>query len=222
MSAIKITKEHYRIAEQNGISKNTLFRRVRKSGWDIEKAITHPVLTAKERGYLGKPKRSLITEEQWEKAQKLGLKYSTIYRRIQSGISPEDACTTAIRPNRYHEPKEEEPELIIEVKEIPVKNIHRKINDLIDAHEDYVNCKGCSYCEKIKALRQYMERSPIEKNAKTLIKRDQMTKTELLKLLNSEVQMKDIYNSWGMSEHKFRNLLALYGFKKDEFGFWCQ
>lgn len=219
MNAIKITKEHYRIAAENGISKNTLFRRVKKSGWDIKKAITHPVITAKERGQLGRPKRKLITDEQWEKAQKLGLSYSTVYARIQKGIDPEEACTTTTRPNRYHEPKEET-ELIIEVKEIPVKNIHRKIHDLIDAHEDYMNCNGCKYCEKIQVLRQYMERSPVEKNAKTLIKRERMTKTELLRLLNSEVPMKDIYNSWGMSEHKFRNLLASYGFKKDKCGVW--
>ena len=38
-----ITPEDFRIAEENGISKDTLLSRVRKLGWDIDKAITKPV-----------------------------------------------------------------------------------------------------------------------------------------------------------------------------------
>ena len=38
-----ITPDDYRIAEENGISKDTLLSRVRKLGWDVDKAITKPV-----------------------------------------------------------------------------------------------------------------------------------------------------------------------------------
>ena len=38
-----ITPEDYKIAEENGISKDTLLSRVRKLGWDVDKAITKPV-----------------------------------------------------------------------------------------------------------------------------------------------------------------------------------
>ena len=38
-----ITPEDFKIAEENGISKDTLLSRVRKLGWDVDKAITTPV-----------------------------------------------------------------------------------------------------------------------------------------------------------------------------------
>ena len=38
-----ITPEDFKIAEENGISKDTLIMRVRKLGWDVDKAITKPV-----------------------------------------------------------------------------------------------------------------------------------------------------------------------------------
>ena len=37
-----ITPEDFKIAEENGISKDTLLSRVRKLGWDVDKAITKP------------------------------------------------------------------------------------------------------------------------------------------------------------------------------------
>lgn len=38
-----ITPEEYKIAESNGISRETLNGRVRKCGWSIERACTEPL-----------------------------------------------------------------------------------------------------------------------------------------------------------------------------------
>lgn len=44
----KLTEEHYKRAAENGISKSTLRARVYQSRWDVEKAITTPVLSKRE------------------------------------------------------------------------------------------------------------------------------------------------------------------------------
>ena len=43
-----ITPEDFKIAEENGISKDTLLSRVRILGWDVDKAITTPVRTKRK------------------------------------------------------------------------------------------------------------------------------------------------------------------------------
>lgn len=44
----ELTKEHYDLAKVNGISKATLYKRVKKLGWSIEKAINDQVLSQSE------------------------------------------------------------------------------------------------------------------------------------------------------------------------------
>ena len=52
-----ITKEHLKIAEKYGISKKVISCRIFGCGWDIEKAITTPVMTRKQASMLGTKKR---------------------------------------------------------------------------------------------------------------------------------------------------------------------
>lgn len=52
-----ITKEHLKIAEKYGISKKVISCRIFSCGWDIEKAITTPVMTRKQASMLGTKKR---------------------------------------------------------------------------------------------------------------------------------------------------------------------
>ena len=53
----KYSEEHYRIARENGISQGVVRYRVSQMKWDIEKAITTPVMSKKECGSLGLTRR---------------------------------------------------------------------------------------------------------------------------------------------------------------------
>ena len=53
----KYSEEHYRIARENGISQGVVRYRVSQMKWDIEKAITTPVMSKKECGSLGLSRR---------------------------------------------------------------------------------------------------------------------------------------------------------------------
>ncbi len=75
----KLTAEHFKIAESNGISKNTLKHRISQLGWEIEKAITTPIIIKKNK-YL-------------DQARKNGINENTYYSRIEQGWSKEDAST---------------------------------------------------------------------------------------------------------------------------------
>ena len=94
MIVLEITKEQYKIGLSNGISRSLLIKRVRKCGWDIEKAMTHPIIPIGKRG-----KRSeIFTPKQFKKAKKNGLCRSTIYNRVlREGLTPEEAVTKPIK-----------------------------------------------------------------------------------------------------------------------------
>ncbi|MGN1358697.1 MAG: hypothetical protein ACI4WU_04955 [Bacilli bacterium] len=77
-----ITPEEYIIAQQNGISKKTLEKRIRDYLWPKEKAINTPIKSNNKYGNLVKI------------AEKNGINRSTFYTRINDlGYTPEEAAT---------------------------------------------------------------------------------------------------------------------------------
>ena len=83
-----ITPEEYAIAEKNGISKDTLNFRIRRMGWDKEKA-----LTTKTRKYTDRTK-------QIEIAKANGIGRSTFYDRLADGWKVEDAYTIPVMDSK--------------------------------------------------------------------------------------------------------------------------
>ena len=83
-----ITDEEYAIAEKHGISKDTLNFRIRRMGWDKEKA-----LTTKTRKYTDRAK-------QVEIAKANGIGRSTFYDRLADGWSAEDAYTVPVMSSK--------------------------------------------------------------------------------------------------------------------------
>lgn len=84
-----ITPEEYNIAEKNGISKSTLYRRVYYYGWEKERAInTKPIIN----------KRC-----EWSKlAWKNGISHAAYYSRVNKlGWSRQKAATTPIQKRKY-------------------------------------------------------------------------------------------------------------------------
>ena len=101
-----ITPEDFRIAEENGISKDTLLSRVRKLGWDVDKAINTPVRAKRKftkeeiktmEEAITKPKKRgrqyVYPEWVYREADKNGISYSALGNRIRRGMSLEEACT---------------------------------------------------------------------------------------------------------------------------------
>ena len=79
-----ITPEDYEIAAKNGIKKDTVNQRVRRYGWDIDRAITQ------------KSKRVDLPQEVMNKANEIGIDKETVLRRIREGWNMEEACSTII------------------------------------------------------------------------------------------------------------------------------
>ena len=77
-----ITPEDFKIAEENGISKDTLLSRVRKLGWDVDKAITTPV----------RPKRK-FTKEEIKIMEENGVERYIAAGRMYWGWTLEEAIT---------------------------------------------------------------------------------------------------------------------------------
>lgn len=77
-----ITDEDYAKAEKNGIKKITLESRVRKYGWDVDRAVNTPNL-----------KRSKFSDEQLKLMKESGVNIDTIKYRINHGWSFEDAIS---------------------------------------------------------------------------------------------------------------------------------
>ena len=86
-----ITPEDFRIAEENGISKGTLIMRVRRQGWDVDKAITEPVRAKRK-----------FTEEEIKIMKKNGLDRNTVSCRLQYGWALEEALTKAKKGGRQY------------------------------------------------------------------------------------------------------------------------
>ena len=79
-----ITDEEYEIAEKNGISKDTLNFRIRRMGWNKEKALTKP------------PRKYTDRAKQIEIAKANGISRATFYDRLSDGWKVEDAYTVPV------------------------------------------------------------------------------------------------------------------------------
>ncbi len=81
-----VTPEQYEEAEKNGICPRTLDARVRRQGWQIERAITQP-----------KRKKSKPIPKEWvELAKKNGISRDTLRLRLRKGMAAEEAATRPI------------------------------------------------------------------------------------------------------------------------------
>ena len=86
-----ITPEDFRIAEENGISKDTLLSRVRKLGWDIDKAITKPVRAKRK-----------FTEEEIKAMEENGIDRNVAAGRRYWGWTLEEAITKSKKKGRQY------------------------------------------------------------------------------------------------------------------------
>ena len=86
-----ITPDDYKIAEENGISKDTLLSRVRKLGWDVDKAITKPVRIKRK-----------FTEEEIKTMEENGIDRNTVSCRLQWGWTLEEAITKPKKRGRQY------------------------------------------------------------------------------------------------------------------------
>ena len=86
-----ITPEDFRIAEENGISKDTLLSRVRKLGWDIDKAITTPVRAKRK-----------FTKEEIKTMEENGVNQNIAANRMYWGWNLEEAITKPKKRGRQY------------------------------------------------------------------------------------------------------------------------
>ena len=86
-----ITPEDFRIAEENGISKDTLLSRVRKLGWDIDKAITKPVRVKRK-----------FTKEEIKTMEENGVNQNIAANRMYWGWTLEEAITKSKKKGRQY------------------------------------------------------------------------------------------------------------------------
>ena len=88
-----ITPEEYRIAEKNGIKRDTLEKRIRYHGWDKERAITEPIKGSKYKKWV-------------QLAKKNGISSSVFYQRVNRlNWSIKKAATTPINSTKHKYPK---------------------------------------------------------------------------------------------------------------------
>ena len=86
-----ITPEDFKIAEENGISKDTLLSRVRKLGWDVDKAITTPVRAKRK-----------FTEEEIKTMEENGVNQNIAANRMYWGWNLEEAITKPKKRGRQY------------------------------------------------------------------------------------------------------------------------
>lgn len=60
MNNVMITYEDYKLAESNGVQKQTVDRRVRHYGWSIERATTEAVFAKNVKGWIAKAEKNGI------------------------------------------------------------------------------------------------------------------------------------------------------------------
>ena len=86
-----ITPEDFKIAEENGISKDTLLSRVRKLGWDVDKAITTPVRAKRK-----------FTKEEIKTMEENGVDRNTVACRLKWGWTLEETLTKPKKGGRQY------------------------------------------------------------------------------------------------------------------------
>lgn len=85
---MKYTAEQRAIAADNGLCMPTVYYRVNKLGWDVERAIKIP------------PHKGIFTEEQREQAMKNGISYNALYTRLSQGWSMKEAINIPLNAHR--------------------------------------------------------------------------------------------------------------------------
>ena len=85
------TPEDFKIAEENGISKDTLLSRVRKLGWDVDKAITTPVRAKRK-----------FTKEEIKTMEENGVNQNIAANRMYWGWNLEEAITKPKKRGRQY------------------------------------------------------------------------------------------------------------------------
>lgn len=121
-----ITPEEYRMAEANGIKKQTLEYRVREAGWNKHEAI-----------HTETRKLESVPQDVLDAATTNGICYSTLLRRINTGWSIERACTeiplsTSDNARIQSEKLRKYPKELIELaiaNGINVKTFYRRVKD---------------------------------------------------------------------------------------------
>ena len=86
-----IRPEDFRIAKENGISKDTLLSRVRKLGWDVDKAITTPVRAKRK-----------FTKEEIKTMEENGVNQNIAANRMYWGWNLEEAITKPKKRGRQY------------------------------------------------------------------------------------------------------------------------
>ena len=86
-----ITPEDFKIAEENGIPEYVVTTRVRKLGWDVDRAITKPVR--------GKRK---FTEEEIKTMEENGVDRNTVACRLKWGWTLEESLTRPKKRGRQY------------------------------------------------------------------------------------------------------------------------
>ncbi|MDN5388863.1 hypothetical protein QMZ64_15670 [Bacillus sp. LB7] len=83
-----ITPEEFAQAEANGICKDTLIWRIRRQGWDKQRALTEPVQ------FQDRDKFSVIWDEWGKLAEENGVSRAVFRQRLGRGWTKEKAATT--------------------------------------------------------------------------------------------------------------------------------
>ena len=86
-----ITPEDFKIAEENGIPEYVVTTRVRKLGWDIDRAITKPVRSKRK-----------FTEEQIKIMEENGVDRNTASCRLKWGWTLEETLTKPKKRGRQY------------------------------------------------------------------------------------------------------------------------
>ena len=86
-----ITPEDFEKAKENGIHKETVITRVRKLGWDVDKAITKPAR-----------KKRKFTKEEIETMEENGIDRNTVSCRLNYGWTLEEAISRPKKPGRQY------------------------------------------------------------------------------------------------------------------------
>ena len=121
-----ITPEEYETAAANGISSSTLEARIRRLGWPKERAITEP------------PRKSKITREIVELAQRNDIPYQTLYWRIYAGWAPERAATEPVadraeRVRRAHDARRKIPADLVDLAKrhgIKYVTLYKRVSEM--------------------------------------------------------------------------------------------
>lgn len=111
-----ITPDDELVAEANGISKNTLWKRVNESGWDIDRAITEKTQA-----------HNWLSSELKDTLKANGISLSTYRSRVRRGMDKREASTQPIKPRSE-----------IYKMSADVRRVH-KVEDVEEAEKNGIN-----------------------------------------------------------------------------------